>query len=135
MAFVPIANSLGRAAAGAAANAGSAFAGNFAGRAATAGRNYDDVLNHAQSLGFDLNELANHASRRAQEDMRFQQGVGMENQSFARGLNADQMRQQTYNNMAQNEQQNRFAAAQGLVDAYNQARNTNANFLANTLRF
>lgn len=135
MTFAPIAGSLGRAVAGAAMNAGSAFAGNVAGRAATAGRNYDDVLDHAKNLGFDMNELANAAASRAQTDMKFQQGVGMENQAFARGLNADQMRQNTYNNMAQNEQQNRFNAAQGLVDAYSQARNTNANLMANTLRF
>ncbi len=130
-----VAPTLLRAAGNAASNIAGAGAGNFASRAATAGRNYDDVLNHAQSLGFDMNELANAASQRAQTDMRFQQGVGMENQAFARGLNADQMRQNTYNQMAVNEQANRFAAAQGLVDAYNNARQTNANFMANTLRF
>ncbi|ABA24675.1 hypothetical protein Ava_D0010 [Trichormus variabilis ATCC 29413] len=130
-----VAPSLLRAAGSAASNIAGAAIGNAAGRAATAGRNYDDVLDQAKALGFDMNELANAATARAQTDMRFQQGVGMENQAFARGLNADQMRQNTYNNMAINEQQNRFNAAQGLVDAYNQARNTNANLMANTLRF
>ncbi|MFN6460847.1 MAG: hypothetical protein RMZ41_003240 [Nostoc sp. DedVER02] len=130
-----VAPTLLRAAGSAATNIVGAGIGNAASRAATAGRNYDDVLNHAQSLGYDLNELANAAAQRAQNDTKFQQGVGMENLAFSRGLNADQMRQQTYNNMAQNEQQNRFNAAQGLVDAYNNARQTNANLMANTLRF
>jgi hypothetical protein len=130
-----VAPTLLRAAGSAATNIVGAGMGNISSRAATAGRSYDDVLDHAKSLGFDMNELANAAASRAQTDMKFQQGVGMENQAFARGLNADQMRQNTYNNMAQNEQQNRFNAAQGLVDAYNSARQTNANLMANTLRF
>jgi hypothetical protein len=130
-----VAPTLLRAAGGAATNIIGAGIGNAASRAGTAGRNYDDVLDHAKSLGFDMNELANAAAQRAQTDTKFQQGVGMENLAFSRGLNADQMRQNTYNTMAVNEQANRFQAAQGLVDAYNQARNTNANLMANTLRF
>lgn len=130
-----VAPTLLKAAGSAATNIVGAGVGNVASRAATAGRNYDDVLNHAKSLGFDMNELANAAASRAQDDMKFQQGVGMENQAFARGLNADQMRQNTYNQMAVNEQANRFNAAQGLVDAYNSARATTANLMANTLRF
>lgn len=125
----------GSAISSAASRIGAAAIGNAASRAATAGRNYDDVINQARASGFDLNELANAAARRAQEDARFQQNVGQENLSFSRGLNADQMRQNTYNTMAVNEQQNRFNAAQGLVDAYNQARNSTANLMANTLRF
>lgn len=116
-------------------NIGSATRGNASARAGTAGRNYQDVLDQAQRLGFDMNELADAAAQRAQADTRFQQSVGMENLAFSRGLNADQMRQNTYNNMAQNEQQNRFNAAQGLVDAYNQARQSTQNLMANTLRF
>lgn len=132
--FIPVANAVGGAIGNAVRSGGSAFAGNIGSRAATAFRSYDDVIEHAKSLGFDPNELANAASRRAQEDARFQQGVTEQGQAFARGIQADGMRQQTYNNMAQNEQQNRFNAAQGLVDAYNQARQTNANLMANAYR-
>ncbi len=112
-----------------------AFAGNLQAQAGTFGRNHEEILDHVEKLGFSMNDLANAASQRAQRDARSMQRMGMENQAFGRGLNADQMRQQTFNNMAQNEQQNRFQAAQGLVDAYNQARTTNANFMANTLKF
>jgi hypothetical protein len=120
-------------------NVASSAIGNAASRAGTAGRNYDDVLEAAERSGANMQELANaaadRAQRRGQDETRFQQGVGMENLSFSRGLNADQMRQQTYNSMAQNEQNNRAGIAQGLLSDYSQARNNATNLMANTLRF
>ena len=78
---------------------------------------------------------ASRAQKLAQDDARFTQGVVMENKAFGRGLDADKMRQETYNKMAENEQSNRFNAAQGLVNAYNDARRTNADLMARTLQF
>jgi hypothetical protein len=116
-------------------NSGSSFSGNLASKAAVGDRDYNDVIENAKRLGLDTNELANRLQKKAQEDMRFQQGVAMENTSFSRGLGADKMRQETYNKMAENEQKNRFDASKSLMDAYGQARQTNANLMAQTLRF
>lgn len=121
------------------ANMFAGASGNMAGRAATAGRSYNDVLDAAERSGVNLQELANQAADRAagrsRDETRFQQGVGMENLAYSRGLNADQMRQNTYNSMAMNEQQNRANIAQGLLNDYSQARNAATNLMASTLRF
>jgi hypothetical protein len=134
---------LGMAAAPHLINAGmnmfSAASGNAAGRVGTAGRNYNDVLDAAERSGVNLQELANQAADRAagrsRDETRFQQGVGMENLAFSRNLNADQLRQMQYNQMATNEQQNRAGIAQGLLQDYANARNSAANLMSNTLRF
>lgn len=122
-----------------AGNIAGAGIGNVASRAAVGGRSYDDVLNAAEQSGVNMMDLANAASdraqRRGQSEAKFQQGVGMENLAFSRGLNADQMRQNTYNNMAISEQQNRANLAQGLLNDYSQARNNATNLMASTLRF
>ena len=102
--------------------------GNFASRAGTLGyQGYTNpVRGYAANTGADLQGIysqnLNQARRFANEDARMAQGMGMQNSAFKRGLEADQMRQATFNNMAVNDQANRASAAASLLDSYNQAR-------------
>ncbi len=102
--------------------------GNMQARAATFGnQSYTNPIgNYAASTGAGLQGMydrnLNQSRQFANEDARMQQGYAMQNAGFKRGLEADQMRQATFNTMGINDQNNRANAAASLLDSYNQAR-------------
>lgn len=100
-----------------------------------AGGNYNDVVNLSKKLGIPPEKILELAKNQSRDEYTFQQGIGQENLGFSRGLNADQMRQSQYNQMAGNEQQNRQATAMGLLNDYASARNAAGQLMASTLRF
>lgn len=104
--------------------------GNVAAGVGTAGgkaRNIDQILDYANQSGIGLEELYNRNVERSRamgrQDAAQAQNMSMQNSTFRRGLEADRMKQETFNNMALNEQANRANAAGSLLDSYNQARN------------